>query len=159
MAVTVRKITLWRSEVPNRPGMLAGALAALAQAGADLKVVMAYRFPGDESRGARPVLHMSLHSEGERFRRRHAARGKRAQTAARRAGLSESGIPTLLVDGDDRPGVGAAIAHALAEEGINLAFFVAQALGRRYAAVIGFDSESDAKKAVPLIKKAKPAKK
>ena len=144
MAVTVRKITLWRSEVPNRPGMLAGDLAALAQAGADLKVVMAYRFPGDESRGAVELYPVT---------------GKRAQTAARRAGLSESGIPTLLVDGDDRPGVGAAIARALAEEGINLAFFVAQALGRRYAAVIGFDSESDAKKAVPLIKKAKPAKK
>ena len=143
MAVSVRKITLWRSEVPNRPGMLAGALAALAQAGADLKVVMAYRFPGDESRGAVELYPVT---------------GKKAQTAARRAGLSESGIPTLLVDGDDRPGVGAAIARALAEEGINLAFFVAQALGRRYAAVIGFDSESDAKKAVPLIKKAKPAK-
>jgi hypothetical protein len=144
MAVSVRKITLWRSEVPNRPGMLAGALAALSQAGADLKVVMAYRFPGDESRGAVELYPVT---------------GKRAQTAARRAGLSESGIPTLLVDGDDRPGVGAAIARALAEEGINLAFFVAQALGRRYAAVIGFDSESDAKKAVPLIKKAKPSKK
>jgi hypothetical protein len=144
MAVSVRKITLWRSEVPNRPGMLAGALAALSQAGADLKVVMAYRFPGDESRGAVELYPVT---------------GKKAQTAARRAGLSESGIPTLLVDGDDRPGVGAAIARALAEEGINLAFFVAQALGRRYAAVIGFDSESDAKKAVPLIKKAKPSKK
>ena len=144
MAVSVRKITLWRSEVPNRPGMVAGALAALAQAGADLKVVMAYRFPGDESRGAVELYPVT---------------GKRAQTAARLAGLSDSGIPTLLVYGDDRPGVGAAIARGIAEAGINLAFFVAQVVSRRYTAVIGFDSEADAKKAATLIKKAKPPKK
>ena len=143
MAVSVKKITLWRSEVANRPGKLAGALAPLAEAGADLRVVMSYRFPGDESRGAVELYPVT---------------GKRAQTAARRAGLSESGIPTLLVEGDDRPGTGAAIAGAIAEAGINLAFFVAQVLGRRYAAVIGFDSEADAKQAAPLIKRAKPAK-
>jgi hypothetical protein len=143
MAVTVKRIALWRSEVPNRPGMLAGALAALSQAGADLEVVMAYRFPGDESRGAIELYPVT---------------GKRSQTAARRAGLSESGIPTIRVDGDDRPGMGAAIARGIAEAGVNLAFFVAQVVGRRYTAVIGFDSEADARKAVPLIKKAKPSK-
>jgi hypothetical protein len=83
--------------------------------------------------------------------------GRRAQDAARSAGLSDSGIPTLLVDGEDRPGTGAAIARAIAEAGINLAFFVAQVVGRRYAAVIGFDSEADARKAAPLIRRAKPA--
>lgn len=142
MAVSVKKITLWRSEVANRPGTLAGALAPLAEARADLRVVMSYRFPGDESRAAIELYPVT---------------GKRAQAAARRAGLSESGIPTLLVEGDDRPGTGAAISRAVAEAGINLAFFVAQVLGRRYAAVIGFDSEADARKAVPLIKRAKPA--
>mgnify|MGYP003289255653 CR=1 FL=1 len=98
MAVTVKKITLWRSEVANRPGALAAALAPLAQARADLRVVMAYRFPGDETRGAVELYPVT---------------GKRAQTAARGAGLSESGIPTLLVEGDDRPGTGSAIAGAI----------------------------------------------
>jgi hypothetical protein len=144
MAVSVKKISLWRSEVANRPGSLAGALAALAEAGADLRVVMAYRFPGDETRGAVELYPVT---------------GKRAQSAARSAGLSESGIPTLLVEGEDRPGIGSAISRAIAEAGINLAFFVAQVIGRRYSAVIGFDSEADAKKAAPLIKRAKPAKK
>jgi hypothetical protein len=142
MPVTVKKITLWRSEVANRPGMLASALGPLAQAGADLKVVMGYRFPGDETRGAVELYPVT---------------GRRAQDAARSAGLSDSGIPTLLVDGEDRPGTGAAIARAIAEAGINLAFFVAQVVGRRYAAVIGFDSEADARKAAPLIRRAKPA--
>jgi hypothetical protein len=144
MPVTVKKITLWRSEVANRPGTLASALGQLAQAGADLKVVMGYRFPGDETRGAVELYPVT---------------GRRAQDAARSAGLSDSGIPTLLVDGEDRPGTGAAIARAIAEAGINLAFFVAQVVGRRYAAVIGFDSEADARKAAPLIRRAKPAAK
>lgn len=142
MAIRVKSITLWRSEVQNRPGMLAAALGPLAQAGANLRVVMAYRFPGDESRGAVELYPVS---------------GKRAQTAARQAGLSESGIPTLLVEGDDRPGLGAAMTRAMAGAGINLAFFVAQVVGRRYAAVVGFDSPADAKKAAPLLRKAKPA--
>lgn len=142
MAVTVKQITLWRAEVDNRPGTLAGALGPLAEAGANLKVVMAYRFPGDESRGAIELYPVS---------------GRKTTAAARRANLSESGIPTLLVEGDDRPGLGAVIARSLAEAGINVAFFVAQVVGRRYAAVIGFDSSADARKAAPLLRKAKPA--
>ena len=46
MAVTVKKAMLWRKEVDNRPGMLASTLQPLAEAGADLQVVMAYRYPG-----------------------------------------------------------------------------------------------------------------
>lgn len=144
MAVSVKRITLWRSEVANRVGTLAGALGPLAAAGADLKVVMAYRFPGDESRAAVELYPIS---------------GRRPQAAAREAGLSESGIPTLFVEGDDRPGVGYAIARSVADAGINLAFFVAQVVKRRYSAVVGFDSEADAKKAAGLIRKAKPGKK
>ncbi|HEY6066618.1 MAG TPA: hypothetical protein VIY96_10695 [Thermoanaerobaculia bacterium] len=139
--MSVKKIALWRREVANRPGSLAGALAALARAGADLKVVMAYRFPGDETRGAVELYPVS---------------GKRARSAAKSAGLSESGIPTLLVEGEDRPGIGAAISRAIADARINLAFFVAQVVLRRYVAVIGFDTEADSKKAAPLIKRAKP---
>jgi len=33
-------------------------------------------------------------------------------------------------------------------------FFVAQAIGRKFSAVVGFETEDDAKKAGPLIKKA-----
>ena len=45
MAMTVKKIVLWRKEVENRTGILANALAPLANAGTDIHVVMAYRFP------------------------------------------------------------------------------------------------------------------
>lgn len=143
MAVSVKQITLWRSEVANRAGALAGALGPLADAGANLKVVMSYRIPGDENRAAIELYPVT---------------GKRATGAARAAGLSDSGIPTLLVDGDDRPGLGAAITRAIAGTGINMVFFIAQVVGRRYAAVIGFETAADAKRATAMIKKAKPAK-
>ena len=51
MAVTVKKIVLWRKEVENRPGILANALAPLANAATDIQVVMGYRHPGQESMG------------------------------------------------------------------------------------------------------------
>jgi hypothetical protein len=69
------------------------------------------------------------------------------------AGLMSSSIPTLLVEGDDKPGPGFAIA------GVNLTFFVAQAMGREFSAVLGFETEADAKTAAPLIKKATAGKK
>jgi hypothetical protein len=45
MAITVKKIILWRAEVDDRPGALATALEPPVKAGADSKVVMGYRHP------------------------------------------------------------------------------------------------------------------
>src|ERR1700674_4884314 len=47
MALTVKKITLWRGKVDNRPGTLAEVLAPAATARTDLKVVMGYRERGE----------------------------------------------------------------------------------------------------------------
>ena len=143
MAVTVKKITLWRREVENRAGALASALEPLAQAKADLKVVMGYRLPGEESRAAIELYPVT---------------GKKATDAARSIGLAASGIPSLLVDGDNRPGLGHAIANAIADANINMSFVLAQVVGRRYSAVFGFENESDAAKAAGVVKKASTAK-
>lgn len=43
MAVTVKKAVLWRKEVESQPGVLAATLKPLAEAGADLQIVMGYR--------------------------------------------------------------------------------------------------------------------
>ena len=74
--------------------------------------------------------------------------------AAQQAGLSASSIPTLLVEGDNRPGLGYAIAQALADAGINLAFMVAQVIGRKYSAIVGLETDADAAKAASLVMKA-----
>ena len=43
MALTVRKILLWRREAPDAPGVGAATLEPFARSGADLKLVMGYR--------------------------------------------------------------------------------------------------------------------
>jgi hypothetical protein len=138
MAVVVKKITLWRAEIRNEPGTLDRVLAPLAEAGADLQVVMGYRYPGDESKSAVEVYPVS---------------GRKVMAAAREVGLSASSIPTLLVEGDNKPGLGHALAEAIAEAEINIAFLVTQVVGNKYGTVIGFDDEAGSRKATTLIKK------
>lgn len=143
MAVSVKKVTLWRREVDDRPGALDRVLEPLAGAGANLNVVMGYRYPGQEGRAALEISPVS---------------GRKATNAAQDAGLTPATIPTLLVEGDDRPGLGHDLASAIAAEGINLNFLVALVTGRRYAAVLGFDSDADAARATALVKKAGAAR-
>lgn len=143
MAVTVRKITVFRTEVDNRAGALAQLLEALTAARGSLDVVMGYRVPGQHERAVIEVWPVS---------------GKKLSQAAESVGLRPSETPTLLVLGDDRPGLGHAMARALADAGINLVFLVAQVVGRRYSAVFGFESAADADRATGLLKKAKPAR-
>lgn len=143
MAVTVKKIILWRSEIENKPGTLSRALEPLAAAGADLQVVMGYRYVGNEAKGAVELFPVS---------------GKKATAAAHAAGFAAASIPALLVTGDNRPGLGFAFVRAVAEAGINLSFLVAQVVGRRYSAVIGFENEEDAARAAGLIRKAAAAR-
>ena len=107
MGVTVKEITLWRREIENQPGMLAHVLEPLAGSAADLKVVMAYRYPGDETRGAVELFPIS---------------GKKATAAAEAAGLTRADIPALLVEGSNRAGIGFDTTKAIAAAGINLAF-------------------------------------
>jgi nitrogen regulatory protein PII-like uncharacterized protein len=65
----------------------------------------------------------------------------------------------LLVEGDNRQGLGKLIAEAIAEAGINLGFLVTQVIGKRYSSVIGFESEEDAKRAASLIRNVTAGKK
>ncbi len=144
MALTIKKIVLWRKEVENRAGILAGALAPLAHAGADIHVVMAYRHPGQKSKGAIELYPVT---------------GKKSSTAAKEAGFGASDIPALLIEGDNRPGLGYATAQAIADAGISLDFLVAQVVGKKYSAVFGFESDADAAKCAAIIRKGGTVKK
>jgi hypothetical protein len=144
MAVTVKKVVLWRRELDNRPGALAGVLEPLARAGADLQIAMGYRFPGNESRAAVELAPVT---------------GKKSTGVAQEAGLQPSAIPTLIVTGDDRPGLGYALSQGMADARINMAFLVAQVMGRKYSAIFGFESADDADRAVAVIKTAVRANK
>jgi hypothetical protein len=139
MPVTVKNISLWRKEVENQVGTLAHTLEPVTKAGANLHVLMGFRYPGEGTKAAIELYPIA---------------GKKVTAAAAEAGLSASSIPTLLVEGDDRPGLSFAIAQAIAGAGVNMTFFIAQAIGRRFSAVVGFETEADLKTAAPLIRKA-----
>jgi hypothetical protein len=144
MPLTLKRIVLWRKEVNDRTGMLANALAPLAHAGTDVHVVMAYRFPHQDSKAAVELYPVT---------------GKKSAAAAKEAGFSASDIPALLVEGDNRAGLGYTAAQAIADAGINLDFLVAQVVGKKYSAVFGFESDADAAKCAAIIRKAGATKK
>jgi hypothetical protein len=129
MSVRIRKLTLWRAEVAHRPGALAELLEPLAEAGADLQVVMGYRITA-----------------------------QRVVRAARSQALSPAGAPTLLVHGNNQPGLANRIARALAASRVNIGFLVAQVVGQRYSAVFGFENEADLDKAADRIRAAVTAR-
>jgi len=141
MALTLKEITLWRRNINNTPGTLARVLEPLT--GTDLTVVMAYRIPGQERQAVVELYPIT---------------GKRATAKAQASGLVAADLPALLVQGANRAGVGFETTAGFAEAGINLAFLVTQVIGTRFTSVYGFDTDSDRRKAIQILKR-KPARK
>ena len=139
MAVRIKRIRLWRTEVPSRPGALAEALEPLAQGNADLKVIRVRTTPAGTGRLAIEV---------------YGGEGKRAAKVAQAAGFSLMASTTVLLQGDDRPGLAYAVANAIAWAGIGVRDLDAEVVGIRYSAILTFNSEDDAAKAVAVIRKA-----
>jgi len=136
MAVRVKKVVFWRTQVPQHAGELARVLEPLADAKTSLRVVMGYG--------------MGDHAVIELF----PVSGKKATAAAQAAGLSASPIACLLAEGDDRAGLGSDMAKGIADAGVNISFLVAETVGRKFSAVFGFASGEDAAKAQKAIQSA-----
>jgi hypothetical protein len=68
---------------------------------------MGYRYPGDGTKAAIEIYPIA---------------GKKVTAAASEAGLAASAIATLLVEGDNRPGLAFAIAQAIAGAQVNMTF-------------------------------------
>ena len=137
MTVRIKRIGLWRTEVPRRPGALAEALEPLAQGNADLKVVRVRATSG----AGRLAIEV------------YAGEGTRAARVARAAGFSLVPSTTVLLQGDNRPGLAYAVANAIAWAGIGVRDLDAEVVGTRYSAILTFSSEDDAEKAVAVIRK------
>jgi hypothetical protein len=129
LAISVQKVQLWAAHGSDRSGLLADALEPLAAAGADLRSVMTYCHAGESGRATVEVYPVS---------------GRRAQAAARAAGLAPSATPCLFVAGDDRPGLGARLSRAVASVGVSMSVLVAQSTGKRFSAMLGFKNSTDA---------------
>jgi hypothetical protein len=137
MALAATPVPVWAADIEDSPGGLAGKLRALADAGANLEVVIARRSPEEPGKGVVFVTPIQ---------------GDAQTSAAREAGFERAGsLHSVRVQGPDAPGLGAQIAEAIAEAGINMRGFSAAAVGGQCVVYLGFDSADDAARAVSVV--------
>jgi predicted amino acid-binding ACT domain protein len=138
MALKVKKAVLWKRDLENRPGTLAESLKPFADAKQNLQVVMGYAYPGERNRSALEVYPVS---------------GAKGEAAARQAGLEAmTHTNCLMVEGDDKVGLGYAMANELSANNVNISFSIIQVVGGKFLAIFGFESSDDADKAASIIK-------
>jgi hypothetical protein len=138
MDFKVNKVDVWAGEIEDRPGALSEKLEAVTAAGANLEFVIARR----DTAGKAVVFLAPL-------------KGAAQVRAAKKTGLAKTAsLHSLRLEGPDRRGLGMIITRTLAEAGINLRGLSAAALGRRHVTYFAFDNGEDARRAVPVLKKA-----
>lgn len=136
MALTVKKAALWRREIVNRPGTFAESLKPFSKGGINLQVVMGYT-TGDS--GAIEIYPVA---------------DSKAEQAAKEAGLHPAKeVHCVVAVGSDRAGIAYEMANAIGAAGINLHFAMCQAVENQFHAILGFDNEADADKAVGVLSK------
>jgi hypothetical protein len=139
MDLLVERADVWAASIPDKPGGLAGLLAILREAGADLQFIIARRAP--EKPGTGVVFVTPLQS------------GRELRSAAVAGFNVTQTLHSVRIMGPDRPGVAAELAQKLAEGGINLRGFAASVIGPQFVAYVGLDSLEDANKAVEILEK------
>jgi len=106
-----------------------GAHPTLKALGWSIGISRGSRRHGEDAAGSRlRRMTEAIRETEQRLQLSFIIAGKKASAAAAEAGLSASSIPTLLVEGDDKPGLGFAIAQAIAWARVNMTFFVAQSM-------------------------------
>src|SRR5919106_3495886 len=137
MALKVTKAEVWAVTIEDRPGGAAEKLEALAKGGANLEMLLARRTeqPGQGVMFVTPV------------------KGAKTVRAAQEAGFGKpENIHSVRIEGGDKPGLGAKIARALGDAGINFRGVSAVAGGRDFISYIACDSAEDAAKAIAALK-------
>jgi hypothetical protein len=139
MELLVEHVDVWAATVPDKPGALSGALAALRDVGADLQSIIARRAP--DAPGQAVVFVTPL-------------QGDREIAAAAQVGFNVTHtLHSVRVIGRDQPGVAAELTQRLAEGGINLRGFSASVIGTQFIAYVAVDSLDDANKAIEILER------
>jgi len=137
MGLIVERVDVWAASIRDEVGGLAYLLAGLREAGADLDFIIARRAP--EKRGTGVVFVTPL-------------RGDREVAAAADLGFNvTSSICSVRVEGENKPGVAAALTEKLAAAKINLRGLSVAVIGARFILYIGLDTAEDALKAVNIL--------
>lgn len=141
MALKVGKVDVWAATIEDRPGGAAEKLEVLAQAGANLEMLLARRTAENPGKGVMFVTPL---------------KGKKTTEAAQQAGMGRpENIHSVRVEGGDKPGLGAKIARALSDAGINIRGMSAIAIGRKFVSFIALDTADDQARAIAALKKLK----
>jgi len=139
MAYTVSKVDIWTGEIDDQAGALAAKLEPLANAGADLEVVIARRQPERPGKGVVFVGPVA---------------GKTSRAAERTGLRRASELVAVRVEGANKPGECHRLARVLADARLNVRGLSATALGKQFVAYFSFDNDADATKAVSLLQAA-----
>jgi len=141
MALKVTRVDTWAATIEDRPGGLALKLKALAEAGANLEMVIARRRPDQPGKGVVYVAPL---------------KGAKVGRAAEAAGFAKAqGMHSVRAEGPDQPGLGARITQGLAEAGVNLRGLSAAAIGKKCVVYLAIDTAEDAATAVSALRKIK----
>ncbi len=139
MAMDVKREDVWVASLEDRPGAMAEKLTALAEAGASLEFLIARR---------------TADKKGEAVLFVTPLKGAKQLKAAKAAGFRKTKtLLSIRIEGTDKPGLGARIAQALADAGINLRGCSAAAIGKKFVMHVAVDKPADATKAVRTLKK------
>ncbi len=133
MPLKIRKGYLWRKEIDNKPGALAESIAPFADATNNLQIIMGYAKASDNKKGAIEIFPVS---------------DEKDMKVATDNGLRRmSEVTCLIVEGENRTGLTYELAHAIAQDKINLHFAMYQSFDGRFQACFGFENDEDAEKA------------
>ena len=140
MALSVERVDVWTAGITDEPGGLASKLAPLHEAGANLQFVISRRAPDKPGTGIVFVTPLQ---------------GDRQTQAAAKAGFNVTqALPSVRVQGPDRPGMAAELTQKLAKAGLNLRGFAASVIGSQFVAYLALDSQADADKATSILQSA-----
>ena len=135
---TVESQAVWAATIQDEAGGLAAKLVPLAEAGANLNFVIARRCTDKPGTGVLFVAPLV---------------GQDVLAAAEELGFAETtSLYSIRVTGPNMPGVGAEMARALAEAGINLRGLTALVVGETYVSHFAVDTGSDAEKVIALLR-------
>jgi hypothetical protein len=133
MNLKLTRVDVWAAPIDDKPGGLALTLRAIADSGANLDYVVARRDADKPGKG------LVLISPVE---------GREQLEHARGAGFRRATeLPVLRIEGGNEPGVGAAIAKAIGDSGVNMSEFSAVAYGGRFVGHAAFDTLAELDKA------------
>src|SRR4051812_39775304 len=139
MALKATKAEVWAVGVEDRAGGVASKLEALAKAGANFEMVFARRTPEEPGKGVLFVTPL---------------KGAKAARIAQDLGMGKpQSIHSVRLEGGDKPGLGAKVARALGDAGINFRGMSAIAIGKKFVSYLALDSAEDALRAISVLRK------